>query len=65
MSNEIKEGKRLVCRVQLCYKTKTREGTTSSTWVTLKEDHIVEIIHFEGMSLNGLCPNKSFILNRG
>jgi len=54
--------KRLVYRVQLCYRTKAKEGTTPSTWIIL---FVVEIIHFEGTGLNGLCPNKSFILNRG
>ena len=53
--------KRLVCRVQLYYKTKAKEGITLSTWIT---SSIAEIIQFEGTGLNGLCPNKSFIFNR-
>ena len=56
---------RLVYCVQLCYGTKTKEGTTSSMWVTLQEDPAVEIIYFEGTGLNGLYPNKSLILHRG
>ena len=54
--------KRLVCRVQLCYRTKAKEGTTPSTWIT---SSTTEFIHFAGTGLNGLCPNKSFILNKG
>ena len=53
--------KRLVCRIQLCYRTKAKEGTTPLTWITLST---AEIIHFKGTGLNGLCPNKSFILNK-
>ena len=55
---------RLVCHVQLYYGAKVNEGTTSSTLVTLQDDPVVEIIHFEGMGLNDLCPNEFFILNR-
>ena len=61
INGEIKR-KRLVYRVQLCYRTKAKEGTTPSTGTILSA---AEIIHFEGTGLNGLCPNKSFILNRG
>ena len=53
--------KRLVCRIQLCYTTKAKEGTTPLTWITLSA---AEIIHFKGTGLNDLCPNKSFILNK-
>ena len=60
INGEIKSNK-LVCRVQLCYRTKAKKGTTSSTWITL---FAAEIIHFMGTSLNGLCPNKSFIIDR-
>ena len=60
INDEIKR-KMLVCRVQLCYRTKVKEGTTPSTWIT---SSVVEIIHFEGTDLNDLCPNKSFILNK-
>jgi len=65
MSDKNKEVKRLVCRVQLCYGAKAKEGTTSSTWITSQDNPVVEIIHFEGMGLNGLCLNEFFILNRG
>jgi len=34
-------------------------------WVTSQEDPTVEIIHFEGTGLNGLCPNEFFILTEG
>ena len=64
INNEIKR-KSLVYCIQLCYRTNTKEETTSSMWITLQENLVVEIIHFEGMSLNGLCPNKSFIFNKG
>ena len=33
INSEIKR-KKLVCRIQLCYKTNTKEGTTSSMWIT-------------------------------
>ena len=54
--------KRLVYHVQLCYRTKAKEGTTPSMWIT---SSAAEIIHFARMGLNGLCPNKSFILDKG
>ena len=57
--------KRLDYHVQLCYRTNTKEGTTSSMQITSQENPAIEIIHFEGTDLNGLCPNKFFILNRG
>ena len=60
INSEIKR-KRLVCCVQLGYRTKAKEGTTPSTWIT---SSAAEIIHFKGIGLNGSCPNKSFILNR-
>ena len=60
INGEIKR-KRLVCRVQLYYKTKAKEGITPSTWIT---SSIAEIIQCKGTGLNGLCPNKSFIFNR-
>ena len=63
INSEIKR-KMLVCRVQLCYRTNTKEGTASSTWITSQDNPAVEIIHFKGMDLNGLCPSKFFILNR-
>ena len=44
---------------------KAKEGATSLTWVISQEDHVVEITHFEGTGLNGLCPNKFFIPNKG
>ena len=46
INSEIKR-KRLVCRVQLCYKTNTKKGTTSSMWIISKENPAVEIIHFK------------------
>ena len=61
INGEIKR-KRFICHVLLCYKTKAKEGTTLLMWIT---SSAVEIIHFEGTGLNGLCPNKSFILNSG
>ena len=64
INSEIKR-KMLVCRVQLCYRTNTKKGTTSSTWIISQENLVAEIIHFEGTDLNGLCPSKFFILNRG
>ena len=64
IDSEIKR-KMLVCRVQLCYRTNTKKGTTSSMWITLQENPTVEIIHFEETDLNGLCPNKFFILTKG
>ena len=56
---------RSVCRVQLYYGTKAKEGTISSTRMTSQDNPVVEIIHFERTSLNGLCLIKFFILNRG
>ena len=44
---------------------KTKEGTTALTQTTSQENPTVEIIYFERTGLNDLCPNKSFILNRG
>ena len=64
INSEIKR-KRLGCCVQLCYRTNTKKGTTSSTWITLQENPTIEIIHFKGTNLNDLCPRKFFILNRG
>ena len=64
INSEIKR-KRLVCHVQLCYRTNTKKRTTSSTWITSQENPAIEIIHFKRTDLNGLCPNKLFILNRG
>ena len=66
LNSEIKR-KMLVCRVQLCYKVNTKGGggTTSSTWITSQENPALEITHFKGTDLNGLCPNKFFILHRG
>ena len=61
INNEIKR-KMLVYNVQLCYRTKAKEGTTPSTWIT---SSTAEIPHFERTGLNGLCLNKSFIFNRG
>ena len=61
INGEIKR-KRLVFSVQLCYRTKAKEGTTPSTWII---SSTVEIIHFEGTGLNDLCLNKSFILTEG
>jgi len=49
----------------IVYGTKVKKGTTSSMWVTSQDNPAVEIIHFERTSLNGLCPNEFFILNRG
>ena len=63
INSEIKR-KSLVYCIQLCYRTNTKEGTTSSMWITSQENLVVEIIHFKGTDLNGLCPNKFFILNR-
>ena len=54
--------KRLVRRVQLCYETKAKEGTTPLTWIT---SSTTKIIHFAEMGLNCSCPKKSFILDRG
>ena len=42
-----------------------RTKTTSSTWVTSQDDPTMEITHFEGMGLNGLCLNESFFLTKG
>jgi len=58
------KNERSIYRVQLYYGARAKEGTTSSTWVTSQDDPAIEIIHFEGTGLNGLCPNKFFILNR-
>ena len=50
--------------MQLCYRAKAKNGITSLTWVISQEDPAVKITYFEGTSLNNLCPNKYFILNR-
>ena len=42
-----------------------KEGTISLMQITSQDNHVVEIIHFEGMGLNGMCLNVFFILNRG
>ena len=51
--------------MQLYYKAKAKEETTSLTWVISQKDPAIEITHFKGMSLSGLCLNEFFILNRG
>ena len=48
----------LVCRAQLHYGTKTKEGTTFSMWITSQEGPAVKITHFEKIGLNGLCPRN-------
>ena len=50
--------KRSVCRVQLCYGAKAKEGTTSSMWITSQDNPAIKIIYFEGMGPNGLYPNE-------
>ena len=52
LNSEIKR-KMLVCHVQLCYRTKAKEGITPSTWITSSTS---KIIHFERTGPNGLCP---------
>ena len=61
INNEIKR-KRLVCCVQLCYKTKAKEGTTPSTWITL---FAIEIIHFARMGLNACAQINHLSLTEG
>ena len=55
----------MICCVQLYYKVEAKDGTISLTRITSQENPAVEIIHFGRTGLNGLCPNKFFILNRG
>ena len=54
-----------VCRVQQYHGAEAKEGTISSTRITSQDNPAVEIIHFMGTNLNGLCPNEFFILNKG
>ena len=61
INSEIKR-KMLIYNVQLCYRTKAKERTTPSTWIT---SSTAEITHFKRTGLDGLCLNKSFIFNRG
>ena len=55
----------MICCVQLYYKVEAKDGTISLTRITSQDNPAIEIIHFGRTGLNGLCPNKFFILNRG
>ena len=61
INDEIKR-KKLVYRVQLCYRTKAKERTTPSTWIT---SSAIEIIHFEGTGLQVCAQINPLSLTEG